>query len=130
MSISLLLMTHEEVGAAMLNMVKKTFETLPLVPMVVPIPHSTNIDELFPHLEELIRASSSEEGILILTDLYGSTPSNLAMALKKKNEHLRIISGLNLPMLMRVMNYAHSTLDDLAEKALEGGKEGIMDCDH
>ena len=67
------------------------------------------------------------QGVLILTDIYGSTPSNIACALSTK-ENVRIISGINLPMLIRVLNYPNLELDELVLKAISGGQEGIMDC--
>ena len=83
-------------------------------------------------------------GVLVLTDMYGSTPSNIAHRLcegstlnhdpSSENEpatqtqaQVRVIAGINLPMLVRALNYAHLPLDELALKALSGGREGILD---
>lgn len=83
-------------------------------------------------------------GILVLTDMYGSTPSNIAHRLREgpASNHdeanagenpiapgnVRVICGLNLPMLVRALNYAHLPLDELALKALSGGRDGILDA--
>lgn len=68
------------------------------------------------------------EGVLVLTDLYGSTPANVAVALLGEYGRLRVIAGVNLPMLLRALNYASSDLDTVAEKALQGGRGGVLLC--
>ena len=62
----------------------------------------------------------------VLTDMYGSTPSNIACRLT--GTHTKVVAGINLPMLIRVLNYPRLTLTELAEKALSGGRDGIMYC--
>jgi len=66
-------------------------------------------------------------GVLVLTDLFGSTPANIANALKGR-ERVRVLAGVNLPMVVRVLNYAGLELPSLAEKALSGGHDGVMNC--
>jgi len=62
--------------------------------------------------------------VLVLTDLYGSTPSNIAQKLiAQRNVH--VVSGLNLSMLIRILNYPQLPLLELSEKAVSGGKDGI-----
>lgn len=85
-------------------------------------------------------------GVLVLTDMYGSTPSNIAHRLHlsegsakqaanqaetpepESSAGIRVIVGINLPMLVRTLNYAHLPLDELAVKALSGGHDGILDA--
>jgi len=62
---------------------------------------------------------------LILTDMYGSTPSNIATEFSKY-KNVKIISGINLSMLLNIFNYPSLNLDKLSKKAIEGGKEGIL----
>ena len=69
----------------------------------------------------------SGDGVLVLTDLYGSTPSNIACKLRRHG-HVRVVSGVNLPMLIRVLNYPDLDLDSLKEKALSGGRDGVLSC--
>ena len=65
------------------------------------------------------------DGVLVLTDLYGSTPSNIAIRLMDSHA-VHVISGLNMPMLLRIMNYPELDLDSLAEKAASGAHDGII----
>jgi PTS system ascorbate-specific IIA component len=126
MSISVLIISHEEIGTALIQTAAKTFHELPLPTTVVNVESHTDPDVLLPKLQRLIKHIGEAEGILILTDLYGSTPSNIAKILKKEG-NARMICGLNLPMLMKVMNYPNLSLDALAEKAISGGREGVID---
>jgi PTS system ascorbate-specific IIA component len=61
----------------------------------------------------------------VLSDLYGSTPCNIANKLADLGVRARCVSGLNLPMLLRVLNYPDKPLDELAEVAACGGRGGI-----
>ena len=63
---------------------------------------------------------------MILTDLFGSTPYNIAKVLHQET-NIRMVSGLNLPMLIKVMNYPNLSLDELAQKAIKGGREGVIE---
>jgi PTS system ascorbate-specific IIA component len=66
-------------------------------------------------------------GVLILTDLYGSTPGNIAKNLLV-DSGFKLVSGMNLPMLIRILNYPELDLEAMAEKAVSGGKDGILLC--
>jgi mannose PTS system EIIA component len=86
-------------------------------------------DELIADAAEEIADLDEGDGVLILTDLYGSTPSNVAKKLAAR-ARVRTVTGMNLSMLMRVLNYPQLNLDQLAEKAIGGGKEGIVLVDN
>ena len=68
------------------------------------------------------------DGVLVLTDLYGSTPANLAVALGDRHDRIRVLAGANLPMLVRALSYAGLELDQLVDKALTGGRDGVLRC--
>ncbi len=63
--------------------------------------------------------------VLLLSDVFGATPSNVA---QKLNDGIdtRMLAGVNLPMLLRSVCYRHETLDALAARAQAGGSQGIM----
>ena len=67
--------------------------------------------------------------MLILTDAYGSTPGNLATRVAT-DQRTRVVAGVNMPMLLRVFNYHDQALDALSTAAIEGGRRGIVDCQH
>jgi PTS system ascorbate-specific IIA component len=67
--------------------------------------------------------------VLVLTDIYGATPSNVAVRLLKPGR-IEGVSGVNLPMLIRALNYREQPLATVIEKSLSGGTEGIMRMAH
>ncbi len=127
MSVNVLIITHEEIGSALINAATTTLGELPLPTTVITINYDTDPEDLIPRLKEFIHTVGEHNGILILTDLFGSTPSNIALQLRELGQ-IKIVSGLNLPMLIRVMNYPQLDLKALTAKACSGGRDGVMDC--
>ena len=88
-----------------------------------------NPDDLLADAAEEISLLDSGDGVLILTDLYGSTPSNIAKSLSQLGNS-RAVSGLNLSMLIRVLNYPEENLHQLVNKAVSGANDGIVIIDN
>jgi PTS system ascorbate-specific IIA component len=65
------------------------------------------------------------QGVLVLTDIFGATPSNVAQKLVD-GVRSRLITGVNLPMLLRSVSYRHESLDTLVSRAVVGGTQGVM----
>ncbi|MBT8434976.1 MAG: PTS fructose transporter subunit IIA, partial [Gammaproteobacteria bacterium] len=76
-------------------------------------------------IHNAINDQDNGEGVLVLTDLYGATPDNLARYFSS-DYNARVVSGVNLPMLLRVLNYPDQSLEQMCENALEGGRGGIL----
>ena len=127
MTVSVLLITHKDIGTALMEAANSTLGELPLATTVISVSETTDPDDLLPRLKQFISSTNKGNDLLILTDLYGSTQNNIAEKLKK-HANIKVVSGLNLPMLLKVMNYSHLSLGSLAEKALCGGKEGVIHC--
>ena len=72
----------------------------------------------------LLRELDQGDGVLVLTDLFGSTPSNIAHRLHEF-ANVNIVTGLNLSMLIRIFNYPDLNLADMTEKAFSGGVDGV-----
>jgi mannose PTS system EIIA component len=66
-----------------------------------------------------------DEGLLVLTDIFGATPANVAQKLVA-GSNAKLIAGVNLPMLFRSVCYRHESLDALVARALTGGTQGVM----
>lgn len=75
-------------------------------------------------LEQLTR-TPQVKGVLVLTDIFGATPSNVAQKLVD-GVSSRLITGVNLPMLLRSVSYRHEALDTLVSRAVVGGTQGVM----
>jgi mannose PTS system EIIA component len=75
-------------------------------------------------LSQLAR-DTGHSGTLLLTDIFGATPCNIAMKLMD-GVNSKLVSGVNLPMLMRALTYRHETLDMLVSRASAGGIQGVI----
>jgi PTS system mannose-specific IIA component len=75
-------------------------------------------------LDQLCR-SEAIDGVLVLTDIFGATPSNVAQKLVD-GVASRLITGVNLPMLLRGVSYRHEPLEQLVSRAVIGGTQGVM----
>jgi len=82
-----------------------------------------------PQASAALRKVDGGHGVLVLTDLYGATPSNIAAKLARLGTPVRRVSALSLPMLLRVMNYADLPLDELPAIAAAGARNGVIHDD-
>jgi PTS system ascorbate-specific IIA component len=73
----------------------------------------------------LLLAQLATPNTLVLTDVFGATPCNIAQKIVD-GVHSKLVAGVNLPMLLRTVNYRHESLDVLAARALAGGTQSIM----
>jgi PTS system ascorbate-specific IIA component len=126
-SVALLLITHEGIGSAVLEAATRMLGGCPLRAEVLPVALEADIEALRALADQRADVLDDGDGVLVLTDLYGSTPSNIAASLASRGA-VRIVSGLNLPMLVRVLNYPAEDLAGLADKAVTGGNRGILLC--
>lgn len=127
MSVGLLLITHEGIASNMLSTAKNMLGICPLSTHALEVPLDTSPEEITAQAQLHIKNLDQGNGVLILTDLYGSTPSNIGNKLLV-NSNVELIAGLNLPMLVRLLNYPQLDLQEMVQKALSGGKDGIILC--
>ncbi len=125
MSIGLLLITHNDIGAALLNTAARMLGMCPLQTEALAIPPDSDPDRLRERAQQLVKELDHGDGVLVLTDIYGSTPSNIACTLQQEGK-VNVVAGVNLPMLVRVLNYPQLDLYSLTDKALSGGHTGIL----
>lgn len=129
MSVGLLLITHRPLAGDLLGIASQILGHVPLGVACCEVVNDTPPEVLIEQCQALAARLDQGEGILVLTDLYGSTPANVARALLDRLIRVRVVAGLNLPMLLRALNYADLELDALAAKALEGGRDGVRSCE-
>ena len=127
MTVGLLIITHEAVGRALLTTATKIIGVCPVATELLPVPMDSDCDELFDCACGMIERVDQGSGVIVLTDMFGGTPSNIANRLAEVH-NVRVISGVNLPMVVRILNYANLDLDEVARKAQEGGRDGIFIC--
>ena len=126
MACGILLVTHPGIGAAMLSTASLLLRQLPLKTEAFDVPLDADLDALLPLASAALRRVDGGEGVLVLTDLYGASPSNLAAQLSRLGTPVRRVSALSLPMLLRVMNYAEQGLDQLPATAAAGTRNGAI----
>ena len=126
MSVGLLIITHGDIGRSLLDTAVAVMGTCPMQIRTLGIPMASDPEQQQQRAQQYIQELEQGDGVLILTDLYGSTPSNIACRLR--TEKVAVITGLNLPMMIRVLNYPTLDLFALAEKAMGGGRDGIVPC--
>ena len=129
MSVGLLLLTHEGAASSFAPLVQRLLGRMPLRMESFELPFDADLNLHLPHASAAMRRADSGDGVLILTDLYGASPSNLAARLTQLGTPARRVAGLNLPMLLRACNYPDQSLDELALTAANGGKTGVI-LDH
>jgi PTS system ascorbate-specific IIA component len=124
MSVAVLLVTHEHIGNDMLSITASILNDKLKNTACVEIPMDSDTNQIAQLVTATLDNLATDEGVLILTDSYGSTPCNIAKEFLN-HEHRTLVSGLNLPMLIRIMNYRSLPVDELKDIAIEGGKRGI-----
>jgi PTS system mannose-specific IIA component len=126
MSVGLLIITHSPLGGATLAAASGTLGSTPLPVAVLDITPDDDPQQQQQRAEALLLQLDEGDGVLILTDLYGATPSNIASRLLQQERKVCLLSGLSLPMLIRTMNYPDLPLEELAQKAQSGAHDGIL----
>jgi len=126
-NVGILLITHDNIGAVLLRTAIEVLGISPLSTSSLAAPSDCDPERILAEARQAAEELDSGDGVLVLTDLYGATPSNIACRLHRFHE-LRVVSGLNLPMLIRVLNYPDLDLDELQHKAVSGGRDGILTC--
>ena len=124
MSIGILLITHPGIGTALLANTSALLEACPLQTRCLEVPPDVDPDTLERQARRELDKIDDGSGVLILTDAFGSTPSNIAHRIAG-DHRTQVVSGVNLPMLIRIFNYCSDSLDSLTRKAAEGGIRGI-----
>ncbi len=128
MKVGVLLVTHPGVGSAMLHIASRIIGRTTLPIKCLEVPADASLEPAMESARSMLEVLNAGDGVLVLTDIYGATPHNLAKQLACNRPGTAVLSGLNLPMLVRVFNYPDDDLDTLSSKAAEGGSRGIMSC--
>jgi len=130
MAVSILTITHGNMGHELLATAKTMLgNSLPLTCNALSVSANCNPDQVLAEAIDICSKIDSGDGVLVLTDIFGSTPSNISNKLQDDiTSRTHIIAGLNLPMLIRVLNYPKLSLEELIDKALSGAHDGIVDC--
>ena len=126
--VGLLIITHNNVGGALFDAAISVLGQCPLPYEILPVSQNSDPEERLKKARGFLEKLQQGDGVLVVTDMFGSTPSNIATKLAADN--VTIITGLNLPMLIRIMNYPDQPLETLANKAVSGGQTGVIEVEN
>lgn len=123
--IGILVLAQENIGIGLVRAMEHTFGTqLPLLEAIA-IDYNRKPEEIAEDIKKEIGKLDQGEGVLILADIFGATHTNMACRFLQRGR-IELVSGVNLPMLLRALNYRDLKMDDLIDKALGGGCGGIV----
>jgi PTS system mannose-specific IIA component len=122
--VGVLVVTHGEFGAALLDagqMIVGPQEAVESVSVLV----SRGVDEIVADLKAALARLEHGLGVLVLTDLFGGTPTTLSLSLRKLG-NIEVVAGVNLPMLLKVLQGRKTPLAELTAQAKAAGQQGIV----
>ena len=122
--IGIVLVTHGELGSVLLTTASTILGSIQDCPSVA-IDVSRGMDAIIAEIKEAVSLCDQGDGVLVLTDMFGGTPTNISLSLLVAGK-LEVVTGVNLPMLLKVLASRNSELQKLASEAKTAGKHGIL----
>ncbi|WP_462324825.1 PTS sugar transporter subunit IIA [Desulfoplanes sp.] len=122
--IGIVLVTHGGLGEILIETAGSIVGEPPYCSSVA-IDVSRGMDTILAETKEAVTACDQGDGVLILTDMFGGTPTNISLSLLGSGQ-LEVVTGVNLPMLLKVLGTRGGELQKLASEAKSAGKQGIL----
>jgi mannose PTS system EIIA component len=123
--IGVLIVTHGSIGEALLTSATQILGVPPQQIATLSVWRQDDPDDLVLRARELLEGLDAGEGVLVLTDIFGATPGNVVSRLLEDGR-IEGVSGVSLPMLLRVITGRNGSLSDAVQRALSGGAEGVV----
>ena len=123
--IGLVIVAHENLGESLIRCVTHVLGSRPPNVESLTIGSHDEAFNLLPQAKKLIASVDRGEGVLVLTDIYGATPANLACKLMVPGR-VDVVTGVSLPMLVRALTYREKSLATMVSKAVSGGRDGVL----
>jgi PTS system mannose-specific IIA component len=123
--IGLFLITHTTYGESLIQCACHVLNKRPHQLAQLGVALQDDPLDLLPLARDMIKLVDSGDGVLIMTDVYGATPANVAMKLLEPGR-IEGLSGVNLPMLLRALTYRDKDMETLVMRATTGGRDGIV----
>ena len=121
---TIVIVTHPGIAGALSATASTILSKLPCDIITVDCPADCDTDKL--HDTAVSKLKEHSSSVIIFSDLYGSTPHHLAESISSSlTQESHVISGVNLPMVMRTINYIDLPLAELCKKAMHGAQDGI-----
>ena len=123
MKVGILLVTHSDIWKQLLLTATSVFGKNPFQVELLSVDNYDQPNDVKELAEKYVKFLDNGAGVLVLTDIIGTTPSNIASSIN--HDKIKVVAGLNLSMILNVFNYPENSLDQLSIKALEGGIQGV-----
>ena len=123
--IGILIVTHGSIGESLLASAKQILGNEPPLTATLGVSRNDDPDDLILRAKRLLKQLDTGEGVLVLTDIFGATPGNVIARLLEDGR-IEGVSGLSLPMLLRVLASRKGSLSGAVKRALSGGTEGVV----
>jgi len=123
--IGILIVTHGALGESLIACAHHVLGGAPAQTAALAVNSQDDPNIMLPKAQALVAQLNSGDGVLVLSDMYGATPCNIVTKLIQPGM-VAGVAGISLPMLVRAMTYRHEPLAVVVEKAISGGREGVV----
>jgi PTS system mannose-specific IIA component len=128
--IGILLITHGSYGEALVQNACHVLNRRPAQLMQLGVAAQDDPLDLLPLAQQMLGLIDNGKGALVLTDIFGASPANLAVKLLERGR-VEGLAGVNLPMLLRALTYREKGMEILLQRARDGGRDGVFNMlDH
>ena len=124
--LGIVLAAHYPLADSMKQVLEHIVGPMPDI-VVVNVPESVDTEVLRQELADKIISVNEGQGVVVVTDIYGGVPSNLAVSLSGKT--VRVISGMNVPMLVKLVRLREKGLDEAVHEAVQAGATFILQAE-
>jgi PTS system ascorbate-specific IIA component len=123
--IGLLIISHGTLGESLIHCASHMLNKRPPRLRQIGVTAQDDPGQLVPQARKMVKELDEGDGVLVLTDMYGGSPSNIAAKLVIPGK-IEAVAGVNLPMLIRALTYRDKSLQMMITKAISGGCEGVL----
>ena len=125
----IVIVAHTPLASALQSFAEHVYGKIPDRVIAIDVSQHEDAKLTLKRVTEAVLTAQGEHGTLILTDIIGATPANVAAKVAQLPEltaPVQVLTGVNLPMLLRAISHRTESLSELAEKALQGGQQGVL----
>lgn len=126
--IGVLVVSHEPLGTALIRCTRHIYGRLPPQLAALDVIPDENPQAASQAARDLMARINDGSGVVVFTDLFGATPSRIARELADPHR-VRVIAGVNLPLLLKALNNRRAALDDLAALLVDSGRQAIFEVE-
>ncbi|MDP8254987.1 MAG: hypothetical protein P9M14_04505 [Candidatus Alcyoniella australis] len=124
--VGVIVIAHGGLAETLINTARMILGQIDSPPVSLDVDGTDPADVIGPRLEETLRRAASPKGVLIMTDMFGGTPANVALSYLDPGK-VEVVTGINLPMLLKVIEErGQYPLGELASRVQHAGRENIM----